>query len=107
MPNYDSNILIQNITKLMHDNGITQKGLAEILGMSQPNVSRALSTSDKKCFTLDQVVGIANHFKISIDRLIGNQHSATHDLSPRAIGEYFARLISEKGAVRKVLQTIK
>jgi len=51
----NADILIRNITQLMKDNGITQEKLADILGMSQPNVSKALSLRDKKCFTLDQV----------------------------------------------------
>ena len=59
----------------------------------RPNLESLKQMTNKKCFTLDQVVGIANHFHVSIDRLIGNQHSTSHDLSPRAIGEYFARLI--------------
>ena len=63
---YNTDILIRNITQLMKDNGITQEKLADILGMSQPNVSKALSLRDKKCFTLDQVVGIAEHFGVSI-----------------------------------------
>lgn len=96
MTNYDDNILIQNIHKLMKDNNITQQQLADILCMSQSNVSKALSKSDKKSFTLDQVVGIAKHFHVSIDMLIGNVQAQDHDISPRAIGEYFVRLIEHK-----------
>ena len=55
MQNYDNDILLQNIKKLMTDNGITQAALADILGMSQSNVSKALSSNDKKNFTLDQL----------------------------------------------------
>ena len=43
MSNYDNDILIQNVRKLMEDNNITQQQLADILGMSQSNVSKALS----------------------------------------------------------------
>lgn len=96
MSNYDSAILIRNIQKLMTDNDITQAALAEILDMSQPNVSKALSTTDKKSFTLDQVAGIAKHFNISVDMLLGNQQAVNHDISPRAIAEYFVRLIEHK-----------
>jgi len=95
MSNYDNDILIENISKLMKDNNITQAALAEILGMSQSNVSKALSTSDKKNFTLDQIVGIAKHFKVSIDSLVGNQSGKNRDVSPRAVAEYFVRLIEE------------
>ena len=84
MSNYDNDILIQNVRKLMEDNNITQQQLADILGMSQSNVSKALSESDKKCFTLDQVVGIAKHFRVSIDMLVGNYRAQNRDISPRA-----------------------
>lgn len=96
MLNYDSDILIQNIHKLMEDNNITQQQLANILGMSQSNVSKALSESDKKSFTLDQVVGIAKHFRVSIDMLVGNFRAQNHDIGPRAVSEYLVRLIEHE-----------
>ena len=99
MSNYDREILIRNIKKLMDDNGITQVTLGGILGMSQSNVSKALSTTDKKNFTLDQLVGIANHFHTSIDILLGNRQAANRDVSPRAVAEYFVRLI-EQGEIK-------
>ncbi|MDT3390096.1 MAG: helix-turn-helix transcriptional regulator [bacterium] len=79
---YDTDILIRNIKKLMDDNNITQSALAGILGMSQSNVSKALSENDKKSFTLDQLAGIAKHFKVSIDKLIGNERSQSQIISP-------------------------
>lgn len=93
MPNYNNDILIQNVRKLMEDNNITQQQLADILDMSQSNVSKALSASDKKNFTLDQVAGIAKHFQVSIDMLVGNYHAQDRDIKPRAICEYLVRLI--------------
>lgn len=52
MPNFDSNILIMNIRKLMETNNITQQQLADILGMSQSNISKKsyIITSFKKAF---------------------------------------------------------
>lgn len=52
MPNFDSNILIMNIRKLMETNNITQQQLADILGMSQSNISKKsyILTSFKKAF---------------------------------------------------------
>lgn len=90
---YDNSILIQNIKKLMSDNGITQAKLADILGMSQSNVSKALSENDKKRFTLDQVAGIAKHFNTSIDRLMGNDNATLPGTSPRDIAAYISQLI--------------
>lgn len=106
MPNFDREILIRNIKKLMDDNGITQAVLAEILDMSQPNVSKALSAADKKNFTLDQVAGIAKHFRISIDTLIGNQQAVERDASPRAAAEYFTRLI-EHGDLKAIKHSVE
>ena len=41
-------ILISNIKNLMKNNNMTQQELAEVLDMSQPNISKALSVSDTK-----------------------------------------------------------
>ena len=71
MSNYDSDIMIKNIKSHMSKKGITQEKQAEILGMSQSNGSKALNTKDKKSFTLDQVIGIAKFFHVSVDSLIG------------------------------------
>ena len=98
MPNYDTSILIQNIRTLMRDKGITQEKLADILGMSQSNVSKALSENDKKSFTLDQVVGIAKHFSVSVDMLVGNQRTAVISKSPRAIAAFLADIIASHDA---------
>lgn len=98
MSNYDADILIQNIRSLMKDKNITQEKLADILGMSQSNVSKALSKSDKKSFTLDQVVGIAKYFNISIDVLVGNRNSATISTGPRATAAFLAKLIANQDA---------
>ena len=53
MSNYNTDILIENINRLVTENGMTQAQLGEILGMSQPNISKALNKNDKKSFTLD------------------------------------------------------
>ena len=44
----NTDILIRNITQLMKENGITQEKLAGILGMSQPNVSKALKNLEEE-----------------------------------------------------------
>lgn len=89
-------ILISNIKNLMKNNNMTQQELAEVLDMSQPNISKALSVSDTKSFTLDQVVGIAKHFNVSIDWLVGNETKSIQNLSLRAIGEFLVRLIESE-----------
>ena len=96
MPFFDNDILIQNIQKLMNANNITQCMLADILGMSQSNVSKALNKNDKKSFTLNQVVGIAKYFNTSIDVLLGNDNVRLPGRSPRDIASFIVQLI-EKG----------
>lgn len=100
MPFYNSETMIQNITKLMQNNHMTQEDLANILGMSQSNVSKALSYKDKKSFTLDQVVGIAKHFNTSVDELLGLEQKAhpQSKLTLRAIGESLACMLEQHKA---------
>lgn len=98
MANYDTDILNQNIKSLMDNKNITQAKLADILGMSQSNVSKALSESDKKSFTLDQVVGIAKYFNVSIDMLVGNRRTATVATGPRGIASFLSEIIANHDA---------
>lgn len=98
MANYDTDILIQNIRSLMDDKGMNQEQLAQILGMSQPNVSKALNLSDKKSFTLDQVVGIANYFNVSVDVLIGKRKNTTIATGPRAIASFLSEILASHKA---------
>lgn len=98
MPNFDPDILIRNISMLMEDSGMTQEQLADILGMSQPNVSKALSRKDGKCFTLDQVVGIAKHFGTSVDKLVGNNSEQAVKTGPRGVAAFIASVIESHDA---------
>ncbi len=98
MSNYDSDILIENIKFHMNEKGITQEKLADVLGMSQSNVSKALSTKDKKSFTLDQVVGIAKFFNVSVDSLIGEKGRSTISITPRSIAAFLAQIIEREKA---------
>lgn len=99
MSNFDMDILIENIETLRKNKQISQKQLADELGMSQPNISKALSKSDKKCFTLDQVAGIAKYFNTSIDKLMGlDQRTQGKYITPRAIGTMLAALIENDDA---------
>lgn len=66
--------------------------------MSQPNVSKALSLRDKKCFTLDQVVGIADHFGVSIDQLVGNTAPKSLETGPRAVARFLTGVLESHDA---------
>ena len=68
--------------------------------MSQPNVSKALNVNEKKCFTLEQVVNIADYFNVTIDSLIGSPKVDTivSADSPRDIAAFLAKCLeNEKG----------
>lgn len=87
-------LLQENIRGLLEKNGLTQNALADIAGMSQSNVSKALSPKESKQFTMDQVYRIAQHFGVSIDELVGNQAADSTATSPRAIFEAVIKLLS-------------
>lgn len=66
-------ILKRNIINLMKDHKpeVTQGKLGEITGLSQSNISKRLSEKDKSCFSLVQLISIADYFEVSLDSLIG------------------------------------
>lgn len=55
MQKFNVDILKQNISTLMKNEGVKQQELADIIGMSQSNISKALSLKEKKCFTVEQI----------------------------------------------------
>lgn len=65
-------ILKRNIVNLMknHKSEVTQEELGKITGLSQPNISKRLSERDKSCFSLVQLIAIADYFEVSLDSLI-------------------------------------
>lgn len=97
MPNYDIDILKQNVRTLMDKHGTKQEELARFLDMSQSNVSKALSLKDKKCFTLEQACRISDYFNVSIDYLVGKR-TAYSAATNREIAEMLVSLI-ESGTV--------
>lgn len=66
-------ILKRNIVNLMknHKPEVTQEELGKIAGLSQSNISKRLSKKDKSCFSLIQLIAIADYFEVSLDSLIG------------------------------------
>lgn len=74
---YDRGILIDNISKLMNDNDISQSDLANISGTHQSRISECLN--GKKDFTLPQIIEISNCFNVSIDALLGRPDSTNYN----------------------------
>lgn len=93
MPELNYNILVENIRALMKRDNMTQQQLADITGMTQANISRALNPEDKRRFTLEQVFLISSYFHVSIDELTGNNHSTSPALTPRTVFETIIELL--------------
>lgn len=89
--NFD--ILEENIRMLMRKKDITQQKLAEIAGMTQANVSKALNSKEKKHFTLDQIYRIAQAFEVSIDKLVGNTPAGSSETSPREAFQFIIKYL--------------
>ena len=89
-------LLLQNIRELIKRNSITQQELANIAGMTQANVSKALNPGEKKQFTINQIFRIAQHFGISIDELTGNKAANAAVTSPQSVLSFITTLMCER-----------
>ena len=87
-------ILKQNINKLMKENGTKQKDLADLLMLTQSDISKRLSDNTTACFTLEQTYKIAHYYNVTVDYLIdGNQKETKKmSLSPVDICKYLVAL---------------
>lgn len=104
MSEFDISILKRNVRTLIKNNSMTQEELGRILGMSQPNICKALNKDDKKCFTVPQIYSIAEHFHVSVDWLIGFKPAPTK-FSPKSVAELIAKLLADKDASFKEFTT--
>ena len=68
---YDIGIMKKNISKLMKDKDITQSQLADIAEMNQSRVSKILNPETSDCFTIQQLVAIAQALHVSTDSILG------------------------------------
>lgn len=68
---YDIKIMKKNISRLMKNNDITQSQLAEAAGMNQSRVSKILNPETSDCFTIQQLVAIAQALHVSTDSILG------------------------------------
>lgn len=93
MKNIDFSILKRNIRKHMESNNMSQQQLANVLGMSQSNLSKRLKIDDDSHrFTLEQVCLIAEHFNVSLDDLVGIRPKEP-EMSTENICELMSHLI--------------
>lgn len=88
-------LLQENIRALLKKHDLTQNALAEIAGMTQANVSKALNPNESKQFTLDQLFRISQHFGVSIDELTGNTVPSEITTGPRAVLTFVVKMLCE------------
>ncbi|MCR4723634.1 MAG: helix-turn-helix domain-containing protein [Eubacteriales bacterium] len=106
MSDFDIDILKKNVRDLLKENNMNQEALGKEIGMSQPNICKALSAKDKKCFTVAQIFAIAEYFHVSIDWLVG--HSADmNKLSQRSIAELLSQLLLAETAKPEVVTVVE
>ena len=92
--NFD--LLEKNIRILIQNQHITQQKLAEITGMTQANVSKALNPHENKHFTLEHIYRISQYFGISIDKLVGNTAPEQAEVNPRTAFEFIIKFMCAK-----------
>jgi len=89
--NFD--LLKKNIKALMDKHDLTQSQFSDIIGMTQPNLSKALSPNSSKEFTLDQLYRISQYFKVSMDELTGNTAAKDDSMSPATMLRLITNLL--------------
>lgn len=68
---YNIDIMKSNIKRIMKEKSITQTKLATLTGIDQPRISAVLSGKSSECFTICQLVNIADALNTSTDSLLG------------------------------------
>ena len=91
--NYE--ILVKNIEMLMQNKNMIPADLIRETGISQSQVSKALSCTQKTQFTFEQIWTIADYFKVSIDYLVGRKPTTaiTEQSSNKEICKVLMQLI--------------
>lgn len=91
MPDFNNDILIKNIKLQMQKHNETQSQLAEVIGMTQSNFSKAINGVESKRFSIEQLYGISQHYGVGIDALLGNR--ADDNLTLVSISSFLRKLI--------------
>ena len=91
MPDFNNDILIKNIKLQMQKHNETQSQLAEVIGMTQSNFSKAINGVESKRFSIEQLYCISQHYGVGIDALLGNK--ADDNLTLVSISSFLRKLI--------------
>lgn len=100
-PSEDDRRLIDNVNTLMQQHGTTQEELGFIIGKAQSRANNLLN--GKAPFQVNEVVKIAQHFHVSVDKLLGMEYRE-EELSPYNLCRLLLSL-DEKGQIE--IETIK
>ena len=92
----DYQLLEKNIRAQMKQKEITQSKLAEEIGMTQSNISKALNPMDSRQFTVEQLVKMSQFFGVSIDELLGNKPTGVSSFDKAAAFSFIANLLSTR-----------
>lgn len=71
----NNNMIVNSIKNLCKNNNITVSQLEKEIGLSQGLVSKWMNTTP----SLDKIVDIANYFHVSLDEVVGYDHSLNDD----------------------------
>lgn len=94
-PSEDDRRLIDNLNTLMRQHGTTQEELGFIIGKAQSRANNLLN--GKAPFQINEVVKIAQHYNVSVDKLLGMKYRE-EELSPYNLCRLLLSL-DEKGQI--------
>ena len=107
--------MLENLRKLREDAHITQKQLAEIIGVSQQSINKYENHNIEP--DIETLIRIADHFGTSVDYLIGHNTSPHKETTAQAYGlsgeeqtllaRYRALNTRQKKAVLSVIQAFR
>lgn len=103
--------MIKNLKKLRRDKGITQKQLANMLGVSQQSVNKYENHNVEP--DLSTVMKMADYFGTSVDYLIGYTDAETENASLHTVSEEEAVLLrswrvlssSQRAAISAIIES--
>ena len=103
--------MLENLRKLREEARISQKQLAEIIGISQQSINKYENHKIEP--DIETLIRIADHFCVSVDHLIGHDITNTAQVSDlsgeenRLLSDYRRLNAQQKQAVLTVLQAFQ
>jgi len=105
--NFDRNILIDNIQRLRHENNnMSQSNLGKIADMEQSRVSPCLNKNAKACFSIEQLIAIANAFNTSLDSLLGISPPKAQTVKANTVAQVLEHLFAIRELVDIKFETV-